>query len=196
VTKPFDRVIISPNSPLIRGLPDAIPGQSGSGIYNAEGNAIALLAWSWGGYCAGQQTHWLWRIATERSLADVPARPPGLEEVSSTPEDAAFIRPITEDGIFNLVDSRLAQLPIWLVPAIPDPQPQPEPCPKSPECPECPEVCPPDYMKVTDNERALIEFIRSQQSETSRFGEFLRTIDWVALTRQVIEIIKLFQSLQ
>jgi hypothetical protein len=231
VTKPFDRVIVSPNSPLIRGLPDAIPGQSGSGIFNSDGNAIALLAWSWGGYCAGQQTHWLWRIATERSLADVPLRPAGLEEVSDCAEPAVFVRPatedgiftehddssqppmqerverltengstsvrpITEDGIFNLVDSRLAQLPIWVVPGGPGPQPEPDPGPDCPPCPDCPEVCPPDYMKVTDNERALIEFIRSQQSETSRFGEFLRGIDWVALTKQIIEIIKLFQSLQ
>jgi len=216
VTKPFDQVIISSSSPLIRGLPDAIPGQSGSGIYDADGNAIALLAWSWGGYCAGQQTHWLWKVATERSLLSVPPRPIGLQEVSEGPEEAAYVRPVTEDGIFfeasdqcpdsncsvrpltedgifSLVDSRLAQLPIWFVPGGPKPEPEPDPCP---DCPPCPEVCPPDYHQLTDKEWALIEFIRSQQSETSRFGEFLRNIDWVALTKQFIEIIKLFRSLQ
>ena len=101
VVKPFDQVIISSNSPLIRGLPDSIPGQSGSGIYDADGNAIALLAWSWGGYCAGQQTHWLWKVASERSLLNVPGRPSGLEEVACGPEGQEYVRPVTEDGIFS-----------------------------------------------------------------------------------------------
>jgi hypothetical protein len=225
VVKPFDQVIISSNSPLIRGLPDSIPGQSGSGIYDADGNAIALLAWSWGGYCAGQQTHWLWKVASERSLLGVPGRPNGLQEVSQGPEGVPYVRPVTEDGIFfegaetsaadlinepsdqhpdgdslirpstedgifSLVDSRLAELPIWVTPG--GPKPQPDPCP---DCPPCPEVCPPDHMKVTAKERELIEFIRSQQAETSRFGDLIKSIDWVALAKQVIEIIKLFQSL-
>jgi len=225
VAKPFDQVIVSPNSPLIRGLPDSIPGQSGSGIYDADGNAIALLAWSWGGYCAGQQSHWLWKVASERSLLSVPGRPIGLEEVSDGPTDAAYVRPVTEDGIFSegsessrsdlinqasdqcpegnclvrpstedgifsLVDSRLAELPIWVTPG--DPKPEPDPCPN---CPPCPEVCPPDHIKVTAKERELIEFLRAQQAEASVFGDFLKNIDWVALARQVIEIIKLFQSL-
>jgi hypothetical protein len=228
VTKPFDRVIVSPNSPLIRGLPDAIGGQSGSAIHNANGQAIALLAWSWGGYCAGQQTHWLWKVATERSLTSVPFRPNGLDEVSDTPENAVFSRPVTEDGIFeddqtdnqahqadtpeehetgvpglvrpatengifNLVDSRLAGLPIWFTPGSPDPQP--DPCPNCPECPKCPEVCPPDYHQLTAKEWELIEFLRAQQDEAS-LSDLLKDIDWVKLARQIIEIIKLFQSLQ
>ncbi len=182
VVKPFDRVIISANSPLIRGLPDSIPGQSGSGIYDADGNAIALLAWSWGGYCAGQQTHWLWKVATERSLLSVPGRPIGLEEVSDGPEDAAYVRPVTEDGIFfegaqpesaNLVDQADDQFPDVLGLVRPSTEdgifnlvdsrlaelpiwvtPEgPQPEPAPcPDCPPCPEVCPPDYLKVTARE--------------------------------------------
>lgn len=199
--KQFNNPTIKSDSPLMLGDPDAIGGQSGSSIYNSKGVTVGLLTWSWGGRCAGQQTHWLWKVYRERSILGVPDRPQGLTEVADGPrmpcENGVFYddsqlhpalnemaspRSPTEIGIFSLVDSTIADLPIWYEP---------------PTDPEPPIVDPPagDCHTLTGKEWDLIQFLRNQQSETGRFGEFLKTIDWVELFKTIITIIKMFQGM-
>lgn len=113
VSKKFLNAIVDSSSPLIRGDPDAIGGQSGSAITNADQRQIALLTWSWGGKCAGQQTHWLYRLAANRSILQVPRRPDGLIEVQNP-------RAVTEDGVFHWAALNLQDLPIWFDETPPD----------------------------------------------------------------------------
>jgi len=221
---------------LITGTPDAIGGQSGSAIFNSNGQQIALLTWSINGRCAGQKTSKLWQVASQRNVLLADPRPEGLVELCSNPEsrpeteegifgempsilltehrqhpDGAFheesggendlalalvgprVRPTTDNVIASQLNTSMADMPIWYIPGGGGVEPEPDPCP---DCPGCPEVCPPDHHKLTPNEWELIQFIRAQQSETSRFGDFLKGVDWVALMKQVMEIIKLIQSLQ
>lgn len=203
---------------LITGQPDAIGGQSGSAIYNSTGQQIALLTWSINGRCAGQKTSKLWEVATQRNVLLADVRPEGLQELGSPmdarPEtqegvfgelpsvledkaaeradDAAiegvvgqYVRPHTDDVIASTVSTSMEDMPIWYTPGQPDPTPDPEPDPGTGDC-----------YKLTDKEWDLIQFLRAQQAETSRFGDFLKGIDWVALFKQIMEIMKLIQSLQ
>jgi hypothetical protein len=81
---------------LITGTPDAIGGQSGSAIYNSNGQQIALLTWSISGRCAGQKTSKLWQVAQTRNVEVADVRPPELREVSDNPN-----RPETQVGVFG-----------------------------------------------------------------------------------------------
>lgn len=199
---------------LITGTPDAIGGQSGSAIYNSTGQQIALLTWSINGRCAGQKTSKLWEVATQRNVMLADLRPDGLQELCTTPEarpetaegvfgeipsilqdvqagDDAFavvgqrVRPQTDNVIVSAVSTAMEDMPIWYDPQQPDPDPDPDPNP-NPD---------PDCHKLTDKEWALIQFIRAQQDQAA-FGDLFRNIDWAALIKQIIEIIKFIQSIQ
>lgn len=135
----FDSPVVSEDSPLLRGSPDAIGGQSGSSIFDADGVGFGLLTWSWGGRSAGQQTSWLWRLGDASAFLLVPARPPGLVEVGG--------RMPTEDGIFALASVSLRDLPIWLVSVPPPP--------------------PPGCHVLTEGEWAIVQLIRQQGSDVS-----------------------------
>lgn len=101
------------------------------------------------------------------------------------------VRPLTENVIASQLNTSMADMPIWYSPTpkppVPEPEPDPKPDPK-PE-PDC------DCYKLTAKEWALIEFIRAQQAEKSRFGDFLKGVDWAALMKQIMELIKLINSL-
>jgi hypothetical protein len=111
----------SSNSALWQWLPNAIGGQSGSGVWSPkDGNQYGLLTWSWNGYGAGQMTWWIYRQATERSVAGEP-RPAGLRELRPRPDGV-----IVEEGFFQ--ETNIGSLPIW---ANQGPQPDPgleDPC--------------------------------------------------------------------
>jgi hypothetical protein len=109
VQKEFLRPDIRSDSPLMLGDPDAIGGQSGSGICNASRQMVGLVTWSWGGRCAGQQTRSLADIARTNSLLEVSDRPRGLVEVQAPGE-----RSVTEEGIFSVAAVRILDLPIWV----------------------------------------------------------------------------------
>lgn len=155
---------------LITGTPNAIGGQSGSAIYNAAGQQIALLTWSINGRCAGQKTSKLWQVAQSRNVMLADPRPEGLEEVcddqpeGTRPEtrDGVFgslaevseqtgPRPVTENVIASITGSDMEELPIWY-------EPNTDP-------PTEPGECPPGCMRLTDKEKALIEFIRAQAAQ-------------------------------
>lgn len=100
VTKPFNDPRNYGNG-LITGTPDAIGGQSGSAIYNSEGQQIALLTWSINGRCAGQKTALLWQVATQRNVNLADARPTDLRELPELAEGNE--RPQTDEGIHGFM---------------------------------------------------------------------------------------------
>jgi hypothetical protein len=105
---------ISNNSALFRLLPNAIGGQSGSGIWSRQDNLqYGLLTWSWGGDTGAQMTSEIYRQAVQRTVAGEP-RPEGLEELSERAE--------VENGFFAEVSIR--DLPIWHDPTTVKPDPQ------------------------------------------------------------------------
>lgn len=108
VSKDFLNPVVSLDSPLMRGDPDAIGGQSGSGVRNVTGSMVGLITWSWAGRAAAQQTSSIFEVASKRSVLDVPDRPVGLVEVQG-PDP----RSVTEDGIFGIASFLPADLPIW-----------------------------------------------------------------------------------
>lgn len=110
----------SGNSALWQWTPNAIGGQSGSGVWSPkDGNQYGLLTWSWNGYGAGQMTWWIYRQATERSVAGEP-RPEGLRELR--PRDGVIV----EEGFFQ--EASIGDLPIWANQQ-PTPGPTPPPSP-------------------------------------------------------------------
>jgi hypothetical protein len=79
-----------------------------------------------------------------------------------------------------MVNASMETMPIWAVPNTPPP-------------PVDPVVPPPpadgDCMKLTEKEKALIEFLRSQET---KFGE--KAFDWAQIIRLVLELIQLIQA--
>ena len=180
VLKPFD----DPRNygeGLLTGLPDAIGGQSGSAIYNAAGQQIALLTWSINGRCAGQKTSKLWQVATTRNVLLADMRPEGLKEMSEPfLEEGVFgslpllqevqsgSRPVTDNVIASIANSSMEQMPIWANPTKPAP----------------------DCYELTEQEKELIEFLR-KQSETG-VGE--TKYNWAEIIRLVLELIAIINK--
>lgn len=191
---------------LITGSPNAIGGQSGSAIYNTQGQQIALLTWSISGRCAGQKTAKLWQVATERNLQLAELRPEGLSELADGPGDGdrpettegiqgccglfemaddsptyEHVRPDTKSQLAFVVGNAMEDLPIWVGP----PKPPVEP-PGNGDC-----------MEVSAKERELIEFLRAQMGEETGLiggGPNQRAIDYVKLIGLIMEIIRLIQE--
>jgi hypothetical protein len=110
-----------------RWQPNAIGGQSGSGVHSLSDNLQrGLLTWSWGGDGAGQTTRSIWlQYSTRGEVGFV--RPPDLIELAEP-------NPELETGFF--AESNITTLPIWheLSPG-PHPDPnEPEPDPNDPAC--------------------------------------------------------------
>jgi hypothetical protein len=209
VTKRFD----DPRSygeGLITGTPDAIGGQSGSAIYNQKQQQVALLTWSMNRRCAGQKTIKLWEVAKTRNVLVADLRPEGMTELGDCAGDrpetksGVFgscglietantpVRPITENTIQNVVGSDMEDLPIWVAPGDVVPEPEPDPTPDCPDCPKCPDCGNSDNcVQLTSQEKALIEFLRSQQTGL-RDGE--KAWDWMKIFALVMELIKAIQE--
>jgi hypothetical protein len=108
----------SNNSALWRWRPNAIPGQSGSGVWSPDdGLQYGIITWSWSGLGAGQQTWWIYEQAKQRTAEVGELRPFGLVEL--TPRDPDVI---VEEGFF--AQSNIGDLPIWAKPGT-DPKPVP-----------------------------------------------------------------------
>lgn len=184
---------------LITGSPNAIGGQSGSAIYNSQGQQIALLTWSINGRCAGQKTSKLWQVATTRNVRLADERPQGLTEVGEPggrPEVSEGIfgecaifnevqgghRPITDNVIANVAGSDMEDLPIWYVPGGTPPPVDPPPA----------NECPPGCEKLSPVEAQIIALIRQQDAEVAAGKE--RAIDWMKLIPLILEIIRIIQQ--
>jgi hypothetical protein len=176
---------------LITGSPDAIGGQSGSAIFNAQGQQIALLTWSINGRCAGQKTSKLWQVATTRNVMLADPRPEGLDEpreMGEPVEEGIFgnvamfdvqigTRPQCDNVIASIMNQSMETMPIW---AVPDVKP-----------PVTPPVTPPsdDCYKLTPKEWALVQFIRSQRGDTDE-----ASFDWITIIAKILELIELIQK--
>jgi hypothetical protein len=124
-------VDMSDSTPLWRWNPNAIGGQSGSGVWSdSDDLQYAILTWSWGGYGAGQMTAEVYRQAKNRTTAGHP-RYDGLVELDeeadfdfSGIDRATCDDPIVEDGFF--AEAGITDLPIWAEDNPTDPEPDPE----------------------------------------------------------------------
>ncbi len=107
-----EMVDLSKTSALAKWLPNSIPGQSGSGIFNDEtGYVEALLTWTWSGYGAGQMTAVMYEQALGRTNKG-PLRIRGLIEVEDDADLPSGTGPIVENGFF--AESNITNLPIWV----------------------------------------------------------------------------------
>ena len=94
--------VVSDDGSVVKWLPNAIPGQSGSALV-FDGVQKVLLTWRWGGYGAGQATG---RIYSMLQSGKIPQclRPAGLEE-------SVMERQPTENGIF--LEAGVLDFPVW-----------------------------------------------------------------------------------
>jgi len=109
--------------------PDAIGGQSGSGIYSYTlGFQFGLLTWEWNSHGAGQKTSEMYKQARSRSVAGFP-RPPGLIELPDfdlTGFDTSDCDdPIVENGF--VAEASIVDLPVWAEDVIVVPPPDDRP---------------------------------------------------------------------
>lgn len=136
----------SNSSALWRWTPNAIGGQSGSGVWSpTDGNQYGLLTWSWGGYGAGQQTWWIYQQAKQRSAEVGELRPAGLVELGQRSADV-----IVEEGFF--MQTNIGDLPIWDNGTGPDPGPDPDPTP-------CPNIDEPSRKKLEEAMKLIQEIL-------------------------------------
>jgi hypothetical protein len=104
----FQRLItrsFSHNATVWQWSPNAIGGQSGSGVHSISDNLQrGVLTWSWGnGNGAGQTTRSIWLQYSQRAETGFP-RPEGLVELAEE-------RSPTENGFF--AEANITTLPIW-----------------------------------------------------------------------------------
>lgn len=112
---------------LWRWRPNAIGGQSGSSIYSdADNQSYGLLTWSWGGYGAGQMTHW---IHKQSASASAYIGPQWVDGLLPLPWQGEMCEDVNEPGFYSEVGH--ADLPIWYDPdeQPPDDEPGPSPPP-------------------------------------------------------------------
>lgn len=103
-------------------LPDAIGGQSGSGVWgDSDGLQKALLTWSWTSgrrqYGAGQLTSEIYRQNRDRQIRGF-AMMPGLKPLNDFDLDAVnrdgTDDPVLEEGFFSApIEAGIQDLPIW-----------------------------------------------------------------------------------
>ena len=110
------------NGTVWRWQPNAIGGQSGSGVHSLLDHLQkGLLTWSWGGDGAGQTTKSIWLQYSQKAEIGF-IRPEGLIELSVP-------NPECENGFF--AEANITTLPIWAeidVPPPVDPEdPKPNP---------------------------------------------------------------------
>jgi hypothetical protein len=124
----------------------------------------------------------------EGIFGEMPAMVTEVSDYDGADDGVAIVgqrmRPITENTISSIVSANLEDMPIWYTPGGGGGPVDPPVDPTDPDC-----------RKLTAKEWELIQFIRAQQNEAA-FGDALKNIDWVKLAKTIIEIIKLFQSMQ
>ncbi len=156
------------NTGVMLWLPDAIGGQSGSGVWNDVTNLQqALLTWSWGDgrrtYGAGQLTSEIYRQNRSFSLVGHP-KMEGLVELNDydMPENMAGVidDPVCEQGFFTgPVERGIQDLPIWFEDQVTPPVDPDEPTdPGDPADPTDPET-----------RKRLAEYFREQAELSDKY---------------------------
>lgn len=152
----IETVAISDGSPVWRWKPNAIPGQSGSGVWSDKDHLQrGLLTWSIGGYGAGQYLAWIYQQAKERAVFGFPRIPDMIELLGPPPEEPGEDDPVIESGFFSQVS--IAELEIWYEDLIVPPEPDPDD----------PDEPPRDLILqalLIERERQLAEFHRQWRS--------------------------------
>lgn len=144
---------ITHNGTVWRWQPDAIGGQSGSGVHSLANHLqYGLLTWSWGGDGAGQTCRSIWFQYANRAAVGFP-RPDGLVELC---ERAANL----EEGFF--AEANITTLPIWA--HLDD---QPTPGPDKPEgCTEFAKAVLAQAIAMQETAGRLVELARSYGVKT------------------------------
>lgn len=133
-----------------RWNPNAIGGQSGSGVHSFTDHLQrGLLTWSWGGLGAGQTTRSIWLQYSTRGEIGF-RRPEGLIELSD-------VNPELESGFFY--ESNITTLPIWHEISDGSPE-QPKPDPSDPNCQ--------DFAKMVLESAAKLEQEVAELKERAR----------------------------
>ena len=100
----IDTTTITHNGTVWRWRPNAIGGQSGSGVHSLANNLqMGLLTWSWGGDGAGQTVRSIWFQYQNQAVVGFP-RPTDLIELCERAENV-------EEGFFS--EANITKLPIW-----------------------------------------------------------------------------------
>lgn len=107
--------------------PDAIGGQSGSGVWSDDDHfQYGLLTWQWGRHGAGQRTSYIYQQARNQSTAGF-AKPSGLKELDDDYEidwdRTGMDDPIVEPGF--IAEASIVQLPVWAEDQIEEPEEPP-----------------------------------------------------------------------
>ena len=109
-----EMVMLSKRTPLAKWRPNAIGGQSGSGVFNDKtGYVECLLTWSWSGYGAGQMTSEMYKQALGRTARGA-VRTEGLVEIIDLDCGCCGLeaeKPHVENGFF--AQCNITDLPIW-----------------------------------------------------------------------------------
>lgn len=96
---------ITHNGTVWRWQPNAIGGQSGSGVHSVDDDLqYGLLTWSWGGDGAGQTCRSIWFQYANRAAVGFPRPHDLIELCSERPADL-------EEGFF--AETNITTLPIW-----------------------------------------------------------------------------------
>lgn len=109
----FDGQIVRTVS-VVRGLwkwrPNAIGGQSGSGVWSQDDDlCYGLVTWTINGLGAGQTTQSIWESFQSRRVSAVP-RPEGLKELAPGRQRGLFL--LSGEGFYSVVED-ITTLPIW-----------------------------------------------------------------------------------
>jgi hypothetical protein len=137
------------NGTVWRWTPNAIGGQSGSGVHSLADNLqYGLLAWSWGGLGAGMTCRSIWLQYINRAAVGF-ARPDGLIELSNRCDDL-------EEGFFS--EANITTLPIWA--HLDDVTPPP---------------VDPDQPGCTEFAKAVFEQAKSMQDAAGKLAELARS---------------------
>jgi hypothetical protein len=140
---------ITHNGTVWRWQPNAIGGQSGSGVHSLANNLqFGLLTWSWGGDGAGQTCRSIWFQYVNRAAVGF-LRPDGLTELCERAENL-------EEGFF--AEANITTLPIWA--HLDDVTPPP---------------VDPDQPGCTEFAKAVFEQAKSMQDAAGKLAELARS---------------------
>jgi hypothetical protein len=167
VTKQLRPTRIDANSKLILFTPDAIGGQSGSGVWDDATNIMqALIAWSWGGQTGAQQTAEIYRMTTAASVEVAGVRPEGLVPLNVS-DDVELVEGfhVLSEATGNI---RIQDLPIWY-----DPNQGPSD-PQDPDCPPCepgPKPEPGSWLSQT----IFANYLKAIEEQSAEFRAMLES---------------------
>ena len=146
-------------------LPNAIGGQSGSGVLDYTGSRLeSLLTWSNGTYGMGQNSQSVYRVLTERNLDMATQLPTDARIACDNPQQ-------TSDGVHG----ETADFPPGMFTtcnSTPDPDPDPDPDPST------------DMAKITVLAKSILAI-----SEGNETGFDWSSIDWSKIIAIILQLV-------